>query len=919
MSRSHRSFLTPLVALLFLVAQTQQARGYIRGRTDSGVALAWTTTTVNFVVNNQVTVGQFEALRLARRAINEVPTSRFKLEEFSQVALASPARNAGGSETVDGLNLITFVDNTVNNEIVGNTSTSHGSLALTLAFFSGTTGRIVEADIVVNPKIANRTAVGGVTLGFTNLDGQANEFDLPSVALHEMLHAAGADHSGVLTATMYQATGDREFLARTMHPDDVAYLTAAYPVTTAGATGTVASTIFGTASGRITRNSVNLPGAHVVFFDPDKDRMIGAISLKDGTFSIAGLPAGSYQVYAEPLDGPVERANLQFSGDYFGSTVDSQFQTTFLGANAAPTRLTVNAGTTLADVNINVPADNRTLNVTRLGRNFPDVSLGSFSIGTGPLAVLAGEGLQVGKPLSIAILGDGLHALAGLTNRLSVSIPGTGISIISTRQISFQGTGAPQGVAVEVLVQPNAPPGPRQVQVIDNTTGQVVVYTHGLEVRSRTLPKRRFLFPAVAATVARYTGIAASNNGADPSSFSMKAYRSNGELIYVPGNANPTSFALGKDQQTAKLAFEFFNWGNNEIADAWVEISSDSTSTNAFFLGGSSDFKLDGADVPTENASTDQIFTSIIDDPGLAVSTRLHVVNAGLEQTTVSLFYFAGGLVQTVTRSLKSYERLSSTFRDLFGFSASSGYVQVVSDKPVVAFEEVENNQQIVALNARPISQRSNALVSPHYAAGVAGTIDWKTDLNLTNTTSSAVNYTIQYTTDTASQIVRTGTIAANQTATIIVNESFLSGSSFGTVRVTADGPLLGNIIFGNKTATLASALPLTGTTTLLQNMIFSKLVTALGYFTGLAVFNPGTTDGTATITLYDGNGGLIGTSTLALPAGKRVINILEGFIAASANRTNGFIKVTTTVPSAAFVLFGTTNDKLLSAVPPTF
>jgi hypothetical protein len=77
---------------------------------------------------------------------------------------------------------------------------------------------------------------------------------------HEIGHALGADHSGVLEATMFQATGMQQSHLRTLAPDDIAWASMMYPQEETPA-------LFGSIAGLVRLSGANLFGAHAVAFD----------------------------------------------------------------------------------------------------------------------------------------------------------------------------------------------------------------------------------------------------------------------------------------------------------------------------------------------------------------------------------------------------------------------------------------------------------------------------------------------------------------------------------------------------------------------------------------------------------------------------------------------------------------------------
>ena len=133
-----------------------------------------------------------------------------------------------------------------------------------------------------------------------SISGAAGTLDVRAVALHEIGHTLGLSHTSVRDAVMFPFLNDDVADARTLDPDDVAYGSAFYPQQPAY------NAAFGSISGSLTSGFTGFPvlGGHVFAVSASSGEVVaGAFTQESGTFTIRGLPPGTYHVGVEALDG----------------------------------------------------------------------------------------------------------------------------------------------------------------------------------------------------------------------------------------------------------------------------------------------------------------------------------------------------------------------------------------------------------------------------------------------------------------------------------------------------------------------------------------------------------------------------------------------------------------------------------------
>lgn len=144
----------------------------------------------------------------------------------------------------------------------------------------------VESDIVLN----------GFIDWFTDFNDSDNSATfVEAVALHEIGHLIGLDHSPVGVATMFARGGKGLSSQAGLSVDDIAGVRALYPVDD---NPYYRHRIIGVA----TMNGEPVFGAAVFVSDEHDNLFVGTITGEDGRFEVGGLPAGAYSVRASPLD-----------------------------------------------------------------------------------------------------------------------------------------------------------------------------------------------------------------------------------------------------------------------------------------------------------------------------------------------------------------------------------------------------------------------------------------------------------------------------------------------------------------------------------------------------------------------------------------------------------------------------------------
>jgi len=307
-----------------------------------------------------------------------------------------------------------------------------GIIANTVSWWDTRNGRLIEADIQLDPTL------------------MSGNYNVQQALEHEVGHLLGLDHSAVISSVMYPYVCRGGSAA--LDSDDRIAIASLYPKAPVGAT----------LQGRVIGNDGGVFAAQVVALNATGQPVATGLTNANGDFELKGLPAGGYRVYAEPLDGPVDPRNL--TGVWRQAKVTS-FPTQF----AESTSRTVEDGRIYGNLVINTSGAPVTLNPRWIGLSTEGDR--NFSLGSNVVS------LRPGQTMAIAVGGDGFTS--GMT-KFDVLNPG--VKRISDFQYASNYTFATFRVSAD------APPGSAVIMV--HSGNDTATLTGALRVEGSGAPGR---------------------------------------------------------------------------------------------------------------------------------------------------------------------------------------------------------------------------------------------------------------------------------------------------------------------------------------------------------------------------------------------------------------------------------------------
>lgn len=280
-----------LFTVLLVAAASAPASAYLKLGSrvgDRTVSLSWEEFPIRYFVTDRgagsVSAAEFQSTMARAFATWEAVEGVSLSSEFVGFTPASPGER-------DSMSVLGFEERPEQDRVLGATS----------FLIDNQTGEIVESDIFFNTFFDWTTAAAGT----------AGQFDLESIAVHEIGHLLGLGHSAIgetelreggrrvlgAEAVMFPiAFSSGNIQSRELKADDIAGITDLY--------GTAAQRrVTGSISGTITKDGEGVLGAHITAFNPRTGALVGGFSLnEEGGFVIAGLEPGPHVLRVEPLD-----------------------------------------------------------------------------------------------------------------------------------------------------------------------------------------------------------------------------------------------------------------------------------------------------------------------------------------------------------------------------------------------------------------------------------------------------------------------------------------------------------------------------------------------------------------------------------------------------------------------------------------
>lgn len=444
-----------------------------------------------------------------------------------------------------------------------------------------------------------------------------------------------------------------------------------------------------------------------------------------------------------------------------------------------------------------------------------------------------------------------------------------------------------------------------------------------------------------------YAGIAIANFSGQGGGVALAARNNKGELIQ--GSQNPRFVQIPAGNQISLTLGEIFGFNPTDTLDGYIEANTLTQGITLLYLTGAVDqTTLDGflADSQTSKLLGFSRITDGIMKFGVPTTTEIILQNPTDTDAQIALALYTtspsgpGYQASSKSLTLAAHCRIRSRVSQLIPsgyFPTDNAYLEVTSTVPLKGLESVKIGDSLAMIPASVRGLPDTTFLAVQFASGGSGVLDTPifSNLSMVNALTAALTVTAQVT-DAKGRIVPPG--AKRFVKTLQPHESLSGGANElfgfpdpltdpdlyqGVLQITTDQRgLIADLLYGDARAgrylTSASLHAQTGTSFGLAHLVEGSFGDPpRGYYTGIAIYNPGARQATLNVEVRAPDGFVQHTSVLTILPGSRLSQTVGQLVPGLTHQNGGTIKITSDVAVILFEVFGSTDSNFLVAVPP--
>jgi dienelactone hydrolase len=417
-----------------------------------------------------------------------------------------------------------------------------------------------------------------------------------------------------------------------------------------------------------------------------------------------------------------------------------------------------------------------------------------------------------------------------------------------------------------------------------------------------------------AASDGAYQGMALTNPTDQPLAVRVEARTAEGRIAAGEGLINPIFISLPPRAQQVFVANEWFGPGVQNFNGSFRAGWSNTRATSLSFRGSVAPSELDGIGPVAAPATDLWLPLAPGQDPAAARKIRIF---GGAAAAGVQIIYRAsnGNPITAAQASVPAGGTLDVT-PPTFIYSGPVS-VEIQASNPVSARLETSGARDTWSIDARPVPAATR-YVQPH--TEWYGT--YTTWLLVTNPSNQTRRLNPEVRLPDGSPVLSSSvtqtlgplmSIYLNVEAAVGMAPGHSAGAGWLNLD-SPDGPLIVTALAMDSKRGAVAASAIDTPTGGAWSMPF--YVESAGYWTGLAIANPGDSPAQITITAYDKDGNQLASANVTLEARQSRAQLVYQWLAGLPAGTTGQIVVTSSAPVQLVAYFGTDDNASLAAIP---
>jgi hypothetical protein len=409
-----------------------------------------------------------------------------------------------------------------------------------------------------------------------------------------------------------------------------------------------------------------------------------------------------------------------------------------------------------------------------------------------------------------------------------------------------------------------------------------------------------------------YQGVALSNDTDNPMTVRVEARSLEGKIAAGEGLINPAFLTLPPRAQSVFLAEDWLGPGVRRFNGSFQTAWSQTRTSSLGFRGSNSPTALEG--IGPLPAPSVELWLPLVPEHQASAPRRIRIFSAG-NATNVEIIFRnrLGNTVQTRQETIAALGTLEVAAPSGSGDSEPAS-AQIRSAEPVSARLEASGPSDSWSLDAHAVTS-SNRYIQPH--------VEWngifQTRFIFLNPSAQDCSVMLQLRSDDGMSVGPAVPLDINRfwTQTVTVEQLFGIQTPRGAGWVEANvsgGPVLIAALAIDPNTGAAAGSFLESSQPALWSMPY--FVENSGYFTGLALANPGDSTASAVLTAYDSAGAVLGRANLTLSARQAQTQLISQWISGLGPTSSGHITISSSPAVIPLAYFGTTDGASLAAIP---